>query len=157
MSSESPPVATTVDSPSSADEAPAESVDLAGEAVEGTGLDRLDGRLADHVPRLDQLDPAQGGGMGKEGIEADGHPRSDGPTEVLAGAGDGVEGCGRAEVDDDAGAAEQVVGADGVGDPVGTDLLRIVVEDGHAAAHPGLEHDGGDGEPPRHHLAEVGR
>ena len=37
------------------------------------------------------------------------------------------------EVDHDAGPAEQVVGPDGVGDPVGPDLLGVVVEDGHPA------------------------
>ena len=137
-------------------EPPAQAVDLAGEPVEGAGLDRLHRRLADHAPRLHQLDPAQGGGVGEQGVEADGHARGDGPAEVLTRRRDGVEGGGRAEVDHHARAAEQVVGPDGVGDPVGTHLLRVVVEDGHPALHAGLQHHGGDVEPASHHLAEVG-
>ncbi len=65
-------------------------------------------------------------------------PGGDGPAQVLAGRRDGVEGGGRAEVDDHAGPAEQVVGTDGVGDPVGPHLLGVVVEDGHArSSRPG--------------------
>ena len=55
------------------------------------------------------------------------------------------------------GTAEEVVGAHRVGDPVGTHLLRVVVEDRHAAPHSGLEHHRGHVEPAGHHLAQVGR
>ena len=96
MSSESPPVATTVRLAELRREPPAEAVDLPGEAVEGARLDRLDGRLADDVARLDELDPAQGGSVGEERVEADGDPRGDGATQVLAGRRDGVEGRRRA-------------------------------------------------------------
>ena len=36
------------------------------------------------------------------------------------------------------------------------DLLGVVVEDGHARAHAGLEHDAGHVEPPARHLAQGG-
>ena len=48
------------------------------------------------------------------------------------------------------------MGPDRVGDPVGTDLLRVVVEDGHPALHARLQHHRGHVEPTGHHLAEVG-
>ena len=69
--------------------------------------------------RLDELDPAQCRGMGEERVQADGHPGGDGAPQVLAGGGDGIERGGRAQVDDDAGPTEEVVGTDGIGDPVG--------------------------------------
>ena len=49
----------------------AHAVDESGVAVDGAGLDRLDGRLADHVARLDQLDAAQRGGVLEERLHAD--------------------------------------------------------------------------------------
>ena len=52
-------------------EAPAQPVDLAGEPVDDARLDRLDRRPADHAAGLDQLDPAQGGGLAEERLEGD--------------------------------------------------------------------------------------
>ena len=63
-------------------------------------------------------------------------PGRDGPAEVLALGGDGVEGRRRPQVDHDAGTAVEVVGADGVGDAVRSHLLRVVVEDRHARTSP---------------------
>ena len=83
------------------DHAVGDAVDLGGEAVERAGLDRLDGVLADDVAGLDQLDLAQRGGPGEEGVEADVDAGEDGAAEVLALGGDGVERGGGAEVDDD--------------------------------------------------------
>ena len=79
------------------------------------------------------------------------------PPEVLARPRDGVEGGGRAQVHDDARPPVEVIGADGVGDAIGADLLGVVVEDRHARAHAGLEHDTGHVEPPARHLAQRGR
>ena len=56
---------------------------------------------------------------------------------------DRLERGGGAEVDDDRRPAEQVEGGDGVGDAVGADLLRVVVEDRHAGPDAGLDDDAG--------------
>ena len=61
------------------------------------------------------------------------------PPEVLAGGGDGLEGRRRPKVDDDGRPAVEVEGPDGVGDPVGTDLARVLVEHGHAGLHARLD------------------
>jgi len=151
-----PPVATTAAVPSTSMKARAEAVHLGTEAVERSRLDGLDGRTPDDAARGDQLDMAEGRRVLEERLQADGHPRGDGPAEVLADRGDGVEGGGGAEVDDDARAAEELEGAHRVGHAVGADLFRVVVEDRHAAAHPRAEHHAGlGGEPPCRHLAQL--
>ncbi len=128
------------------DDAVGDAVDLGGEPVEGARLDRLDGVLADHAAGLDQLDLAQGGGPAEQGLEADLDAGEDGAAEVLARRRDGVERGGRAEVDDDRRAAVEVVGGDGVGDAVGADLLRVLVEDRHAGLDAGLDDEGVEAE-----------
>ena len=50
-------------------------------------------------------------------------------ADVLALGRDDVEVGRRAEVDDDHGRAVALLGGDGVDDPVGADLARIVVAD----------------------------
>ena len=117
----------------------AHAVDERRVAVDGARLHRLDRGSPDHVPRLDELDPAQRRGPSEQGVEADVDPGEDGAAEVLALRGDGLEGGGGAEVDDDRGATEQVEGGDGVGDAVGADLLGVVVEDGQPGAHARLD------------------
>ncbi len=137
-----------------ADDAPAHAVYLRGEPVERSRLDRLDGRLADDAARLDQLDTPERSGVVEQRVERYRDAGGDGAPQVLAVDRDGVEGRRGPQVHDDAGASVEVVGADGVGDPVGTDLLRVVVEDGHPRAQPGLEHHARHVEPPRRHLAQ---
>ena len=51
-------------------------------------------------------------------------------------------------------AAEEVEGGDGVGDAVGADLLRVVVEDGDAGADAGLDDDGVEAEVALAHAAQ---
>ena len=46
-------------------------VDLVGEAVDGAGLDGLDGRLADHASGFDQGNCAERRSAAGEGIHAD--------------------------------------------------------------------------------------
>ena len=79
--------------------------------------------------------------MIEEGVQADGDPGGDRPAQVLAGRGDRVEGGGRARGRRRWTARRTGRGADRVGDPVGADLLRVVVEDRHAAPDTGLEDD----------------
>ena len=55
----------------------------------------------------------------------------DRPAEVFALRADAVEGCRRAEVDDDARPVDALVGGDRVDDAVGADLTRVLVEDRH--------------------------
>ena len=81
------------------------------------------------------------GGAGEQRVEADLDAGEDGAAEVLAGRADGFDRVGGAEVDDDRRPAVEVVGADGVGDAVGADLARVVVQDRHARLRAGLEHD----------------
>ena len=60
------------------------------------------------------------------------------------------------EVDDDRRPAVEVVGRDRVGDAVGTDLLGVVVEDRHAGADAGLEHERRKPEVALGHLPQLG-
>ena len=83
-------------------------------------------------------------------------PGRDRAAEVLALHAHRVDGVGGAEVDDDRRPAVEVVGADGVGDAVGADVARLVVEDRHAGAHARFEHDGGKAEVALAHLAQRG-
>ena len=121
--------------PSSSCDALAHAVDQRRVAVDRARLDRLDGAAADHVAGLDQLDPAQRGGPAEQRVEADVDAGEDGAAEVLALGRDRLEGGGGAEVDDDRRAAEEVEGGHGVGDAVGADLLRVVVEDRQPGLH----------------------
>ena len=63
--------------------------------------------------------------MADQGVVADLDSRGDGPAEVVTGGADGVEGGGRAEVDQHRRAAVAVVRGDGVGDPIRSQLARI--------------------------------
>ena len=58
-------------------------------------------------------------------------PGADDPAQVLAGRRDDVVGDRGAEVDDDAGTADPIVGGDGVDEPVGAHLARVVDPDRH--------------------------
>ena len=66
-------------------------------------------------------------------------PGRDRAPEVLARGGDGVEVDPGAEVDDDAGAADLLVGGDGVDQAVGADLERVVDPDRHPGLDPGRD------------------
>ncbi len=151
-----PPVATTVASPSSFSMRDADAVDLRGEPVDGAGLDRLGRVLADHAARLDQLDAEQRGGAAVQRVEADLDAGKDRAAEVLALGRDRFERRRGAEVDDDRRAAVEVEGGDRVGDAVGADLLRVVVEDRHAGLHARLDDDRGEAEVALGHLAHRG-
>src|SRR5262249_41139041 len=118
-----------------------ERVDLAREAVDGTRLHRLHRRLADHVLRRDELDPTQGGGALEQRVPPDLDAGEDRAAEVLAFLADRLDRVRGTEVDHDRRAAVQVVGGHRVGDAVGPDLLRVVVEDRHPAADAGLHHE----------------
>ena len=58
--------------------------------------------------RLPELDPGDAGGALEQGLQGDLHPGADRAAQVLAVRRDHVERDRRAEVDDDAGAAEKV-------------------------------------------------
>ena len=60
-------------------------------------------------------------------------PSAETASKVIAGA----------EVDDDAGVAEPVVGGDGVDQPVGADLVRVVDQDRHAGLAPRADDQAG--------------
>ncbi len=121
-------------------EAPNETVDLSGEAIQRTGLQRLGGGLAHRVTRRDHLDGSESRRPVEQRVEADLDTGSDGTTEVLARRRDRVECRARAEVDHDRRAGEEVEGTDGIGDAIGTDLAGVVVEDRHAGLDAGAEH-----------------
>ena len=156
ISSARPPVATTDDGPSSPSKRSHDRVDLTAEAVDRARLDRLDRRLADHVLRRDQLDAAQRGGALEQRVHRDLDAGEDRAAEVLALRAHRVDGVGGAEVDDDGRPAEEVVRADRVRDAIGADVLRLVVEDRHAGADPGLHHHRLVAEVALGHLAERG-
>ena len=69
-------------------------------------------------------------------------PGDDRAADELAVGGDDVEVGAGAEVDDDRRAAVEIERRDRVGDAIGADLLRVVVEDRHAGLDAGLDHDG---------------
>ena len=118
-----------------------ERVDLPAEPVDRARLDRLDRRLADHVLRRHELDAAQRRRAPEERVHRDLDAGEDRAAEVLTLCADRLDRVRGAEVDDDRRAAVEVVCRDGVGDAVGADLLRVVVEDRHAGADAGLEHE----------------
>ena len=134
--------------------AAAHRIDETRVAVDGPGLDRLDGRLADHVAWLHKLDTAQRRGMFEERLHADRDPGRDGTAEVLARSRDGVERRRRAHVHDDGRPAVQVDGTDSIGNTVRSDVFRVVVENRHPGADPRLDHDKWDVEPEVRHLPD---
>ena len=119
-----PPVAISVGSPPSSRLDPArDPVDQPGEAEDHARLDRAAGRLADRGLRLGELDPADPRAALGQRRERDLDPGRDRAAEVLAVGRDRVEVDPGAEVDDDAGAADPLVGGDRVDQPVGADLV----------------------------------
>src|SRR5688572_15958793 len=96
------------------------------------GLDRAHRRLADDPLGATDLDSPESRRALEEGLGGDRDARHDDPARVLPLLGDDVERGRRSEVDDDAGAAQPLVGRDGVDDAVRADFLRGVVEDRHA-------------------------
>ena len=104
-------------------------VDLSGEAVDEAGLEAADGRLADHARRRDEVDLDEARGAGEERLHRDLDPRREYAADVFALRRDDVEVRRGAEVDDDRGRAVALLRGDGVDDPVGADLARVVVAD----------------------------
>ena len=104
-----------------------DAVDLAGEPVDEPGLEAVHRRLADHRGRLGEVDPHQASGAGEERVHRDLDPRREHPAHVLPLRRDDVEVRGRPEVDGDARRAVAVARGDRVHDPVGADLVRVVV------------------------------
>ena len=102
-------------------------------------LQRLDGVLGDHRPRPQQLDLAQLGAAPAERLQRDVDAGGDRAADVLPARADHVEGGGGAEVDDDRRTAEQLGGREGVDDPVGADLARVVHQHRYAGAHARLD------------------
>ena len=89
--------------------------------------------------RLFQVDPGDPRGAVDQGGERDLEAGADRAAEVLALGGDGVDVDAGAEVDDDAGLAEALVGGDRVDEAVGADLERVVDPDRHPGLHPGAD------------------
>ena len=112
-------------------------VDQAGEAEDDARLDRGAAGAADRRLRLGQFDAGDAGRAFDQGGQRDLEPGRDRAAEVLALGGDGVEVDPGAEVDDDAGAADPVVGGDRVDEPVGADFERVVDPDRHPGLDPG--------------------
>src|SRR3954462_8011352 len=123
------------------DDAPDDPVDLPGEAVQETRLQSLHRRLADHRPWARDLHLDQSRRPSGQRIDGDLDPWGERPTEELPVQPDDVEVRGRPEVDDNAGSAVQGVRSQRVDDPVGTDLLRVVIEQRYAGAGAGLHDD----------------
>src|SRR5262249_5920210 len=84
-------------------------VDLRPQAVDGAGLDRRGGVLADDVAGLDELDGEERSRARVERVEADVDAGQDRAAEVLTLGRDRFERRCRAEVDDDRRPAVQVV------------------------------------------------
>src|SRR5439155_303989 len=115
--------------------APDDAVHLAGEPVDESRLEARDGRLADDVLRLDEVDFAQTGCPGEQRVHGDLDPRCQNTADVLGLRRHDVEVRRRAEVDDDARGAVAVSGGDRVRNAIGTDLARVFVSDRNAGSH----------------------
>ena len=105
---------------------------------------------------LGELDTPQSGCTPEQRVHRDLDAGEDRAAEVLPLVAHRFDRGRGAEVDDDRRTTEQVVRADGVGDAVGTDLLRVVVEDRHAGAHSRLDDERGKSEVPIGHRAQLG-
>ena len=144
----SPPVAmTSVSLAELVEQAPQDAVDRAREAVDDARADRVDGALADDGLRRQQVDRRQLRAARRQRRERDLDARHEHAAEEVALGADDVEVHRRAEVHADRRPAEALADRDGVGEPVGADLARVVV----AQRHPGLQARA-DGE---HRVAEV--
>ena len=142
MNSASPPVAIArVSLPQLVAHALDDAVDLAGEAVDHAGADRVDGRLADDRARLLEVDAHELGGALVQGLHGDLDPGGDDAAEELAVGRDDVVVDRGAEVDHHAGGVEAVVGGDRVDQAVGAELARVVDADGHAGLQAGPDED----------------
>jgi hypothetical protein len=117
-----------------------ERVYLAREAVDDPGLQRRARVLADHRRRRDEVHLEEACRAREERVHRDLHAGSEHAPRVLAGGGDDVEVRRGPEVDDDAGRAVELLGGDGVGDPVRADLARVVVQHRHPGARPRADH-----------------
>jgi len=117
-----------------------DAVDQADVAVVEADLEVVDGAGADDLGGLADVDAREAGRAGKQRFGGDPETGGDGSAEELAFGGDDVEGGGGAEVDDDDGRVrarrilEELVGRDGVDDPVGADVDGVVGEDGQTGA-----------------------
>ena len=126
-SSERPPVATTCASTPSSPDRFDDAVHLAGEPVDDARLEPSDRGLADHRRRLDVVDLDEPRRTGEERFHRRLDAGSEHATDVLTLGRDDVEVRRGAEVDHDHRSAVAVLRGDGVDDPVGTDLARVVV------------------------------
>ena len=122
-------------------QAPDDAVDLAGEAVDDPRADRVDGGLADQRAWRVEVDARQLRRARRERLDRDLDARRDDPAEVLAVGRDRVVGDRRAEVHDDARAAEALVRGDRVDQAVGAELARVLDPDRHAGLHAGAHHE----------------
>src|SRR3990172_1788954 len=110
---------------------------------------RLHGRnrvLPDHGRRLDDLYPRQFRRLPEERLGRDAGPRGDDSAHVVPAGRDVVERRGGAEVEDNARLLVFRIRGDGVDDPVGADLLRVVHLDGDAGLHARPDDQGCDAE-----------
>ena len=98
-------------------------------------------RAPDRRLGLGEFDARDAGRPFDQRGQRDLEPRRDRPAEVLALGRDRVEVDAGAEVDDDAGPAEALIGGDGVDETVGADLERIVDPDRHPGLDPGTDRE----------------
>ncbi len=108
---------------------------------EDAGLHAVNRVLADHRLGPRDLDTGQLGGGLKECLQGDPDSGHDDPSQVFPFRRDAVKGGRRAEIHDDAGPVDFLVGCHGVDDSVGTHLPGVVHQDGHAGLDPRLDED----------------
>src|SRR6185295_17387683 len=118
---------------------PHDAVDHAGEAEDEARLDRGAAGAADRRLRRIEVDPGDPRRAVDQRRQRDLQPRPDRAAEVLALGGDDIDVDAGAEVDDDAGLAEALVGGDRVDEAVGANLERVVDADRHPGLEPGAD------------------
>ena len=119
----------------------AQPIDLGGEPIDRARLNRLDRGLAEHTSRCSKFDRPERRGPTNECIHGNFDTRGDRATEIHPIGRDGIAGRGRSEISDDRRTAVEVERSDGIGDAIGTDLLRIVVLNTDTGANTGFDHD----------------
>ncbi len=106
--------------------------DQSAVAMDGADLHGFPGAAADGARDIADGDAGQQSGSVMEVLGHGGQAGGDDPADVAPARIDHIEGHGRAEVDDDGGAAVMMARSQGVGEAIGADGLGVGIADAEA-------------------------
>jgi hypothetical protein len=129
-------------------------VDLPCEAVDEARLERVAGRLPDHGRRSREINRVEPRSSREESVHRNLDARCEHAAHELTVLREHIEVGRSPEVDDDAWSAVPLTRADGVGNPVGCDLTRIVVANRQARPCSGTDDEHRCRSPPRGEVLE---